>query len=76
MLCKVCGEPIPEKRIQILPGTKTCVKHSSSSKLVGMPITIGKGDDTYTDLNIMSEEIYRKINPTSSRDTLAGLGTE
>lgn len=32
MNCIVCGTPIPEKRLQILPGTKTCVNHSTASK--------------------------------------------
>jgi RNA polymerase-binding transcription factor DksA len=26
--CKVCGEPIPEARLEALPDVETCVKHS------------------------------------------------
>lgn len=76
MLCVVCGAEIPPKRLKILPGTKTCVNHSTSSKLVGIPITVGQGDHTYTDLNIMTEDAYKQINKGYGRDTLAGLGTE
>lgn len=76
MLCTVCGNEIPLERLKILPKTKTCVTHSTSSKLVGVPVTIGTGDHTYTDLNIMTEDTFKKINKGYGRDTLAGLGVE
>ncbi len=28
MKCKVCNQPIPQARIDALPGVTTCVKHS------------------------------------------------
>jgi len=31
-VCVVCGEPIPEKRLQILPNTTTCVACSAATK--------------------------------------------
>jgi hypothetical protein len=31
-LCVSCGEPIPPKRLEILPGTTTCVACSSVTK--------------------------------------------
>lgn len=30
--CVVCGEPIPDKRLQALPDTRTCVGCSSATK--------------------------------------------
>ena len=30
--CVLCGEPIPPKRLEALPDTKTCVVCSSESK--------------------------------------------
>lgn len=54
--CKVCGIVIPEKRLEILPGTATCVNHSSAGKKVGVPIAIGKGEEIFTDLNIMNAD--------------------
>jgi hypothetical protein len=54
--CKVCGKVIPEARLKILPGTVTCVEHSETGKKVGVPINLGSGEDTYTELNIMNED--------------------
>jgi len=31
-LCTCCGEPIPPKRLEILPGVTTCVRCSSETK--------------------------------------------
>lgn len=62
MNCIKCGNPIPPKRLEILPYTKTCVNCSTDSKLIGVPIAIGKGDDIYTDLNIMTQESYKHYN--------------
>lgn len=28
--CKVCGDPIPRGRLQALPDTDTCVRHSDA----------------------------------------------
>jgi hypothetical protein len=61
MKCVVCGCEIPEKRLEILPGVNTCVKHSSASKLVGVPVNIGEGDHCYTDLMIMNQDQYQEF---------------
>lgn len=60
MKCVKCENEINPKRLQILPNTKVCTNCSSTSKLVGVPITIGTGDHTYNDINIMTSEIYEK----------------
>lgn len=44
MLCKVCGEPIPEERLEAIPGTDTCVAHSQARRQLGFMIaTAAKG---------------------------------
>jgi hypothetical protein len=60
--CKVCGDIIPPKRIEILgPHTNTCVKHSTAGKKVGVPITYGTGEDIYVELDVMEEEDFKKF---------------
>lgn len=61
MNCVKCGNPIPVKRIEILPNTRTCVSCSTTNKLVGVPIAVGKGEEVYNDLNIMTPETYRQF---------------
>lgn len=62
MKCVKCGENIPPKRLQILPKTKVCVNCSSATKLVGVPIVVGKGDHTYNDISIMTPETYNRFH--------------
>jgi hypothetical protein len=61
MNCVKCGIKIPEARLKILPNTLTCVEHSSTNKLVGVPINIGQGDHCYTELDIMDVETFNKF---------------
>ena len=58
--CIKCGGEIPKKRQEILPGIKTCVNCSTTNKLVGVPIAIGKGEEIYTDLNILTQESFKE----------------
>jgi hypothetical protein len=61
MDCIHCGNPIPEGRLQALPGTKTCTKCSTTGRVKGHAIITGK--TTYSELEILSaeqaEEIYQ-----------------
>lgn len=59
--CIECGVEIPSARLKALPGTKTCVKHSTSEKKVGVPVAHGQGDHTYVELEIMEAEDYNRI---------------
>ena len=61
MNCKVCGTKIPAGRIKAIPGTKTCVNHSSTEKLIGIPFNEGQGDHCYTDLLIVTPDQYEQI---------------
>jgi translation initiation factor IF-1 len=52
-ICIKCGAEIPAKRIQILPGTKTCVQCSDTSKVVAHAIVAGKTE--YSELQIIDQ---------------------
>ena len=54
--CTKCGKDIPPKRVEILPNTKTCVNCSTTGAYVGRPVQLGKGEDTYIELDIMTPE--------------------
>ena len=57
--CIKCGEEIHPKRLEILPGIKTCVNCSDASRKRGVTVQRGKGDHSYTDVVIMDENQYR-----------------
>lgn len=40
-VCIVCNKEIPQERLDVLPGTETCVDHSSVKKYI--PVTQGLG---------------------------------
>lgn len=67
MNCKVCGIEIPKGRLLAIPGTQTCVNHSSAEKKVGKPILLGDGDHTCVELNIMEADEYKRLEKMSSR---------
>ncbi len=59
--CTVCGEEINPLRVKALPDTKTCVNHSTVGAKRGRILTLGEGDHTYNEIEILDEETYRKI---------------
>lgn len=63
--CKVCGNKIPEKRLEILPDTRTCVKHSNAERVAGFRIISGK--TTYSELQIVSQETAEHLNKLQAR---------
>jgi RNA polymerase-binding transcription factor DksA len=70
MDCKKCGNEIPLKRLEIIPGTKTCVNCSTESPKRGVPVMRGTGDHTWVDLDIMTQEQYNQyeeLNKKSSK---------
>lgn len=70
MDCIKCGKEIPSKRLEIIPGTKTCVNCSTTSPKRGVPIMRGTGDNTWVDLDIMTQEQYEQyeeLNKKSSK---------
>jgi hypothetical protein len=36
MKCKTCNEEIPQARLEVLPNTTTCIKHSTVQGYVGV----------------------------------------
>lgn len=53
MNCIYCKETIPKKRLELLPKTKTCVKCSSTKKVIGQITTSNVGEDIYQELNVI-----------------------
>ena len=72
--CIKCGEGIHPKRLEILPGTKTCVSCSTAGKKRGVDVQLGEGDHTYNEIVIMEEDEYRNYLALeqSHRKTIAG----
>jgi hypothetical protein len=60
-LCTVCQEEINPLRVKALPDTKTCVNHSTVGAKRGRILTLGEGDHTYNEIEILDEDVYRKV---------------
>jgi len=50
MKCIKCDQPIPEKRLEILPETKTCVDCSDTSAWYVRNVTVGKTEYMETEI--------------------------
>ncbi len=61
MNCVKCNKIIPPKRLEILPGTKTCVNCSTASPKRGVTVMRGSGDHTWVDLEIMTQDQYEEF---------------
>ena len=54
--CIICNVLIPEGRLKILPHTRTCVNHSTTSAYAGRPIHTGtSADDAMQDIAIIKD---------------------
>ena len=60
-VCTVCGDEINPLRVKALPETKTCINHSTVGAKRGRILTLGEGDHTYNEIEILDEETYRKV---------------
>lgn len=56
MNCVICEKEIPSKRLEILPGTRTCVNCSTTGRYKGVVVQLGEGDHTCNETIIMKEE--------------------
>ena len=59
--CITCGEEIHPKRLEILPGTHTCVKHSTVEKKVAVTVQMGEGDHTWIETYAVERADYDKM---------------
>lgn len=59
--CKVCGEEINPLRVKALPSAVTCVEHSNAAPKRGRILTLGSGDHTYNEIEILEEDQYRHV---------------
>ena len=58
--CIHCEEEIHPLRVKVLPHTETCVACSKEAPKRGRILTLGTGEDTYTEIEVLSEEQYRE----------------
>lgn len=58
MNCKICNCAIPEGRLKAVPGTTTCVEHSTTSKWYVRNIIAGKTE--YLEHEIIKDPILAK----------------
>ena len=65
MICISCTSTIPECRLKILPGTRTCVNCSTTQRVGGHTVISGK--NTYSEVQIVSAEMARDLNRMQSR---------
>jgi hypothetical protein len=68
--CIKCQAIIPPKRLEIIPGCKTCVNCSSETPYRVITTVNGEGDHTWNDIQILSQEqyqTYEKLNKRSPK---------
>lgn len=67
--CIVCNEEIPAGRIKILPHTKTCVNHSTTSAYQVRSVNTGKSaDDAEQIIQIIKDpELARKFDEYANK---------
>lgn len=59
--CTVCNQEINPLRIKALPTARTCVECSTETPKRGRILTLGEGDHTYNEIEILSEESYKAV---------------
>tara|TARA_R110000787_G_scaffold264550_1_gene370463 strand:+ start:76 stop:297 length:222 start_codon:yes stop_codon:yes gene_type:complete len=66
-LCIKCSDEIPAGRLKALPDTKVCISCSTAGRKKAITITGGKGEDTYNDIVLVSEEDYKEYTKDEVR---------
>lgn len=61
MNCCVCDQEVSPLRLKVLPNTKTCVKCSDVAPKRARTVSLGEGDHTYTEIEIMDNETFRRV---------------
>jgi hypothetical protein len=56
--CRVCGSEIPEGRLKAVPGTKTCVQHSTATKFAANVVSYGNAEagDLVSEIEVIRDE--------------------
>lgn len=73
MDCIKCGLEIPPKRVEIIPGCKTCVNCSTALPYRAVTTVNGEGDHTWNDIQILNQEQYEKYEQLNSKSDLSKL---
>ena len=58
--CIHCQAEIHPLRVKVLPNTTTCVGCSTESPKRGRILTLGSGDHTYTEIEVLDEDQYKE----------------
>lgn len=58
--CRGCGEAIHPMRLDILPNTRVCVKCSQEGRKSGRLVTIGRGEEIETIVEIIDSKESKK----------------
>lgn len=73
--CIKCNTVIPVLRVQALPGVKTCITCSTEAPKRGRIITLGEGDHTYNELEILDQDTYRTVTELETNRGRANVQT-
>ena len=65
--CIKCAEIIPPKRLEIVPGTKTCVNCTTTTAKRGAPVMKGSGDHTWIELDIMEQGEFETLQKLKNK---------
>ena len=63
--CCKCNNPIPEKRLEIIPNTRTCVNCSTTEAVACHVVVTGKTE--YSQIEIVDQETSRRMRELGSR---------
>lgn len=70
MKCAVCHDDIPEGRLKAVPGTKTCVQHSTATKFAANVVSYGNAEagDLVNEIEIVRDaKAVEKLNHYSKQ---------
>jgi len=65
--CNICGCNIPLERLEALPGTQTCVNHSTEPKLIGYMSVSHKTGSEFITVDPRDREALRRAQRVHRR---------
>jgi len=66
--CKICGQQIPAERLEVLPDTETCVKHSNVKAKIGFAVYDHKTAPTMVMIDPEDTEAVRLARRAHNRE--------